>query len=137
MLPLQAGATPERRTILLVEDEVLIRLMLAEELRSAGFHVLEASNADEAWTILASSLPVHLLLTDIHMPGRMDGAALAGRARAQYPQLKLVITSSLPPRHDVLRSAASFFAKPYDLHALVRAIEELLPEPADGDPREP
>jgi CheY-like chemotaxis protein len=56
MLAVQVAAAPERPTVLLVEDEVLIRLMIADELRSQGLQVLEASNADEALTILESSL---------------------------------------------------------------------------------
>jgi CheY-like chemotaxis protein len=77
ILPAEAGTSSERLTVLLVEDEVLIRLMLAEELRSHGVQVLEASNAEEALTVLESSLPVHVLFTDIRMPGAMDGVALA------------------------------------------------------------
>lgn len=127
MLASQAGLKPERPTVLVVEDEVLLRLIVAEELRNRGIHVLEASNADEAWTILESPLPVHLLFTDIRMPGRMDGMALAKRARAQYPQLKLIMTSSNQPEGFVRASADGFIAKPYDLHAVVEQVQKLLP----------
>ncbi len=86
MLAVQVAAVPEKPTVLLVEDEVLIRLMVAEELRSQGLQVLEASNADEALAILESSLPVDLLFTDVRMPGRMDGVALAKLAQARFPR---------------------------------------------------
>jgi CheY-like chemotaxis protein len=105
---------------------VLIRLMLAEELRGQGLQVLEASNADEAATILESALPVHLLFTDIRMPGRMDGVGLAKFAQARFPQLKLIIASSRPPEEPVLHLADAFLAKPYDLSEVLEQVERLL-----------
>jgi len=127
MLASQAGLKPQRPTVLVVEDEVLLRLMIAEELRYQGIHVLDASNADEALTILGSSLPVHLLFTDIRMPGRIDGIALARLVRAHYPQLKLIMTSSNQPDGFVRETADVFIAKPYDLHAVVEQAQKLLP----------
>jgi len=127
MLASQVGLKPERPTVLVVEDEVLLRLLIAEELRSQGLHVLEASNADEALTILGSSLPVQLLFTDIRMPGRMDGVALARLVRAHYPQLKLIMTSSNQPEGFVWETADAFIAKPYDLHTVVEQVQRLLP----------
>lgn len=106
---------------------MLLRLMIAEELRYQGIHVLDASNADEALTILGSSLPVHLLFTDIRMPGRIDGIALARLVRAHYPQLKLIMTSSNRPDGFVRETADVFIAKPYDLHAVVEQAQKLLP----------
>jgi DNA-binding NtrC family response regulator len=58
-----------RRGILLVEDEVLTRLMVADEFRRRGFNVIEAQNADEAITILRSQVPIGLIFTDIRLPG--------------------------------------------------------------------
>jgi CheY-like chemotaxis protein len=124
MLAVQVAAALERPTVLLVEDEVLIRLMVADELRSQGLQVLEASNAEEALAILESSLPVHLLFTDVRMPGRIDGIALAQLAQARFPQLKLIIASSrhleAPPRADV------YLHKPYDLGRMIEEVERLL-----------
>lgn len=127
--------TLEWPTILLVEDEVLIRLMIADELRSAGFYVLEASNADEAWEILESALPVDLLFTDIQMPGEMDGIALASRARARNPDLKLIITSGrhLEAGVDAHIGAGEFVSKPYSLRALLAKIESLLGRTPDDE----
>jgi two-component system, response regulator PdtaR len=85
LLAVRAEIVPEKLTVLVVEDEVFIRLMLADELRGEGLQVLEASNADEALTVLQSSLPVHLLFTDVRMPVRMDGVALAKAAHARFP----------------------------------------------------
>jgi two-component system, response regulator PdtaR len=124
MLAVQVAAALERPTVLLVEDEVLIRLMVADELRSQGLQVLEASNADEALAILESSLAVHLLFTDVRMPGRIDGLALAQLAQARFPQIKLIIASSRqpegPPRAD------AYLNKPYDLDRMVDEVERLL-----------
>jgi len=125
MFAVEAGTSSEKLTVLLVEDEVLIRLMLAEELRSHGVQVLEASNADEALTVLESSLPVHVLFTDIRMPGAMDGVALAKFAHARFPRIKRIIGSSGRPEESIGECADAFLAKPYDLHELIAQVRRL------------
>jgi DNA-binding NtrC family response regulator len=124
MSAVEIAAILETPTVLLVEDEVLIRLMVADELRDQGLRVLEASNAEEALSILDSSLPVHLLFTDVRMPGRMDGFALAKLAQAKNPQLKLIIGSSHQPENSP--RADAFLCKPYDLDQLIEQVERLL-----------
>jgi CheY-like chemotaxis protein len=126
MLATQIGVNPERPTVLIVEDEVLIRLLMADELRSQGIHVLEASNAEEALTILESALPVQVLFTDIRMPGRLDGIGLTRLARERFPYIKLMLTSSHQPEGYTRESADVFIFKPYDLSAVVRHVEALL-----------
>jgi two-component system, response regulator PdtaR len=126
LLAARAEAVPEKPTVLLVEDEVLIRLMLADELRSQGFQVLEASTAAEALTVLQSSLPVHLLFTDIRMPGDMDGVALAKAAHARFPRIKSIIGSSARPEQSIDEFADVFLAKPYDLRELIEQVRRLL-----------
>jgi two-component system, response regulator PdtaR len=130
LLAVRAGIVPEKPTVLVVEDEVLIRLMLADELRGEGLQVLEAANADEALTVLQSSLPVHLLFTDIRMPGRMDGLALAKAAHARFPQIKRIIGSSARPEQSIDAFADAFLAKPYDLHELIKQVRRLLDQSA-------
>jgi len=125
------GPAPATPTVLLVEDEVLIRLMIAEELRDHGIQVLEASSADEALTVLESALAVHLLFTDIQLPGTMNGVALANLAHVRYPHLKLVITSSQEPCGDSGAVADTFIPKPYDLPAVIKRVEALLTQFAD------
>jgi len=125
MLAAEGAASPREPTVLLVEDEVLTRLMLADELRNQGLQVLEASNADEALTVLQSSLPVHLLFTDIRMPGEMDGVALAKLAHARFPQIKSIIGSSGRPE-SIDDFADAFLAKPYDLRELIKQVRRLL-----------
>lgn len=77
------------KTVLVVEDEALVRMMIVETLRDDGFDVLEAGDAAEAQEILSRS-PVDVLVTDLNMPG-MDGRALIARARERQPGLPAVL----------------------------------------------
>ncbi len=79
--------------VLVVDDEVLIRLIMADELRDAGYRVIEASSADEALALLTSGLSVDLLITDVRMPGTLDGLGLARAARQLRPELAIVVSS--------------------------------------------
>lgn len=110
--------------VLVVEDEAFVRLIAAEFLEDAGFGVIEAANADEAWRVLQVQPEIHYLFTDVHMPGSMDGFALAERAHRQWPHLKLVLTSGrLRPGRSDLPDHASFLPKPYRQEQLMSAIE--------------
>jgi DNA-binding response OmpR family regulator len=114
-------------TILIVEDEVLVRLMVADELRLAGFRVLEAMNADEALAILrASPHSVDLVMTDVRMPGSMDGVALAQLVRSTWPRLKIVVASGESVNWPCPHIADAFFGKPYDLEQVVQRIKSFL-----------
>lgn len=118
-----------KATVLVVEDEVLIRLMIADALRAEGITVIEASNADEALRVLQSPLPIQLLLTDIRMPSALDGLALAHAARATRPGLKLIVASSQPAARELAGLADAFFTKPFVLTAMVERVRSLLAEP--------
>ena len=83
------------RRLLLVEDEFLIRLTLAETLADAGYEVVEAEDADEALARLGES-PVDLLLTDIQLPGPVNGNELAKRVRAVLPELPVIFMTGRP-----------------------------------------
>lgn len=120
-----AAPLPVGFAVLVVEDDVLIRLTIADRLREGGFAVIEVSNADEAVAILRSQVAVDLVLTDVRMPGSMDGIALARLVRETRPELKLVVTSGNAASFD--RGVAdAFFGKPYDLDKVVGCIEGLL-----------
>ncbi len=98
--------------VLIVEDEVVVRALLAEELRAAGLSVTEAANADEAWAFLKAGGEVDLLFSDVRMPGSMDGIGLMELVRQHFPDIKIVMTSgNLGPRN--LGSIDKFLAKPY------------------------
>jgi CheY-like chemotaxis protein len=66
-----------------VEDEVLVRIKVADELRAQGYAVIEATNASEAISVLQSSMRIDLVLTDIRMPGDLDGLGLARMMRSE------------------------------------------------------
>jgi CheY-like chemotaxis protein len=114
-----------RATILLVEDEVLVRMSLAEELRSAGYVVLEASNADEALDVLRSQR-VRVVISDIRMPGRLDGVELARAIRAQHPEIKIVLASAESFSASHWADHDGFFLKPYDARRLIEHVKNLL-----------
>lgn len=111
--------------ILLVEDEVLIRLASADLLRNAGYSVLEASNAAEALVLLDSDHPFDAVVTDVRMPGEMDGVALARLIKAGRPSLPVVLVSGHldPADSDV---ADYFFRKPYAAERLIETLQELI-----------
>ena len=113
-------------TVLVVEDEVLILFSVAEELRDAGFEVLEASNADAALVALETHPEVNILFTDIDMPGSMDGLKLSAMVRKRWPPVRIIVTSGhLKVRQEDLPDAGQFFAKPYNLSSLVSTMRTL------------
>ncbi len=121
-------------TILVVEDEVLVRLSIAESLRDHGFTVIEAASGDEALTVLTAGLPVDLVFSDIHMPGRMDGVALAQWAASHYSYATVVLTSGVSSSLTLAQAAAplvrAFIPKPYDHELLGIRFKTLLEQRA-------
>jgi two-component system, response regulator PdtaR len=124
--PIADNETAEPPTVLVVEDEVLIRLMIAQELRMAGLRVVEAANADEAIRVLRRSPKIALMMTDLAMPGSMDGEKLAMTVNSNWPHIKIVIVSSFAPHWPVSRLAYTFIGKPFNPDRLVERIKQLL-----------
>jgi two-component system, response regulator PdtaR len=117
-------ATPAAATVLVVEDDFLVRLCAADALSEAGFNVLEADSGPAALRILEDE-PVDIVFTDINMPGAFDGAGLARRVRNRWPATAVVITSGRGcPDEDL--GQALFLPKPYMPDSLSRTIEEVL-----------
>jgi DNA-binding response OmpR family regulator len=116
---------PACATILLVEDEVLVRALVADRLRAQGYTVVEAANADEAVAVLGS-VRVGLVLTDIEMPGTLDGVGLARLVRTNHPEVKVILGSGRAIDGRAHASADDFAAKPYDFDRLLRRIATLL-----------
>ncbi|MBN9507692.1 MAG: response regulator [Alphaproteobacteria bacterium] len=104
-----------RPSVLLVEDEFLIRLTLAEALADEGFDVIEAENSAEALALLRAHPDLALLLTDLHLADGLSGAELAHAARQVAPQLPVIFMSGRPDSAPAMASApgAAFVAKPY------------------------
>jgi DNA-binding response OmpR family regulator len=120
------SATQAQPTILLVEDEVLLRLALADDLRAAGLHVIEAADAEEALNVLASRTPIDVLVTDIHMPGRLDGVGLVRRVKAQHPRIKVIVASAYESDDPVSRMVDAYFRKPFDFNEVRERIRALI-----------
>ncbi|MCB8819946.1 response regulator [Microvirga rosea] len=99
--------------VLLVEDEPLVRMAAADELEEAGFQVLEAGNADVALAVLeVRSDEVHVLFTDVDMPGSMDGMALAEQVYRRWPHVLLLISSgNARPHPDEIPDHGQFIPK--------------------------
>ena len=119
--------------ILVVEDNAGLRRIVVRQLRDSGYHVLEAPDADVAMAILEGPEPIHLLLTDIVMPGTMDGRDLARTAVRRRPLLRVLLTSGFPDARVAggggLVTETRLLSKPYRKEELRRAVREILDEP--------
>jgi len=103
----------------MVEDEALLLLCVACELREVGFRVLEACNADQAIRALEADHEIDVLFTDVDMPGSMDGLRLSALVAERWPPIKIIVTSGKPlVRAGILPAKATFIPKPYELTTL-------------------
>jgi CheY-like chemotaxis protein len=122
--------SPPPQTVLVVEDEVLIRLVIADYLRECGYRVHEAASADEAIVVLESrDVSVDIVFSDVIMPGRMDGFGLARWVRANRPQIDIVLTSGIDRSAEVagmLCRGGPLLEKPYEPQKVVDRIKQLL-----------
>ena len=120
---------PRLPSVLLVEDEALICEMVRDTFAESGFEVHAVCNAADALLHLAGNAPVDVLFTDINLPGELDGAALALKARELRPELPVVFASG---RWGLLDKLAAFpnssiLRKPYSLTQACRLVMELMP----------
>ena len=114
-------------TVLVVEDECLVRLDAAQTLREAGFAVVEAANADEALAVVARGEDVDLLFTDINMPGPIDGLELARRVNRLRPRVHVLLTSGkVRPGRGQIPGDGVFISKPYSSTAVARMVSAML-----------
>ena len=116
---------PKLARVLLVEDDVLVRLMIADELREAGLAVIEAASADEALAYLGAGGHADLVFTDIEMPGTMNGLEMARHLKAWTPSLPLILTSGKFMPQNV-GSLGLFISKPYSVDRAVQLVLEQL-----------
>jgi two-component system, response regulator PdtaR len=132
---LSSGATPTRRpqdgktsadsaTILIVEDEALIRMNAVQMVEDAGYVALEASNADDAIRILKRDSDIGAVFTDINMSGSRSGLKLAHAIRRRWPPIHLIVTSGLLAQLE-LPLGARFVYKPYENARVVALLHEL------------
>jgi two-component system, response regulator PdtaR len=116
----------KRAVILIVEDDVLIRMDAAQMIAGGEFDVIEAANADEAIAILETRLDVTVVFTDIQMPGSMDGLKLAAAIRDRWPPIKIIATSGrVTIDRDDLPDGGRFLPKPYSPAQIMKTLREL------------
>jgi CheY-like chemotaxis protein len=108
-------------TVLVVEDEVIVREFIQIELEDAGYEVILAANADAAIVVLEARPDIHLVFTDIDMPGSMDGLKLAACVRDRWPPVHIIITTG-KARPLTIPANALFIPKPYIGRAVVDAM---------------
>ena len=114
-------------TVLIVENEALVRLELAHHLGQAGMLVLAANDADEAIALLDKHPEIELMVTDVRMPGSMDGIRLAHHVRDRWPPVKIIVASGrLETELSELPSGSVFLAKPFEHGTLWQAATQLL-----------
>jgi len=119
----------EAQTVLVVEDEVLVRLVISDYLRECGYRVIEAGSAAEAITVLQSPETVHIVFSDVQMPGEMDGFGLASWVRKNQPWLKMLLTSGNARAANTagdLCQEGPLEKKPYHPQAVLARIQRLL-----------
>jgi DNA-binding NtrC family response regulator len=124
-----AGKRASLPTILIVEDEFLPRAMLSDHLQECGFMVFEAANANEAIHTIESGIPVDLVLTDVRMPGSMNGFGLAKWIIANKSKISVILASGETTQADAANELCDhipFFKKPYDLTAIIAEIRATL-----------
>jgi CheY-like chemotaxis protein len=113
--------------VLVVEDEMLLRMRAVDMVEDAGFTSVEAVDADEAVAILESRSDIALLLTDIQMPGSLDGLTLAHAVRARWPQIKIILVSGqLKPTDTDIPADSRFFAKPIEAGAVIAVMQNMI-----------
>src|ERR1700686_5521945 len=110
------GPSAVPRTVLIVEDEMLLRMRAVDMVEDAGFTAVEAINADDAIALLESRSDIELLFTDIQMPGSMDGLKLAHDVHERWPSIKIILVSGkLKPTEADQPTNTRFFGKPLEV----------------------
>ena len=114
-------------TILVVEDNVLTRSAVSDELRAHGFKILEASSADDAFMVL-NTMRVDLLFVDIHLPGPRNGLDVARYVHARGMPTRLILTSGMPDASEIrdLDYLGPFIRKPYLISHVIRLVSHSL-----------
>lgn len=122
--------TPNRISVLVVEDEALVRMDIVDALERDGFEVFEAANADEAIMLLVRISRIQVMFTDIDMPGSMDGLKLAAAVADRWPPIKIIVTSGYR-KVDIglLPHVSKFFQKPYNPDLVITTLHEMVVAP--------
>src|SRR6266850_6000384 len=113
--------------VLVVEDEMVLRLRAVDIVEDAGFTAVEAVNADEALAILEARSDISLLFSDIQMPGSLDGLKLAHAVHDRWPSIKIILVSGRVKVSDKDKPADSrFFGKPLEVKQMILELREMV-----------
>ena len=125
MMVLDHSSAPA--VVLVVEDEMLLRMRAVDMVEDAGFTSVEAVNADEAVAILESRSDIALLLTDIQMPGSMDGLKLAHAVHERWPPIRIILVSGQLRLASIdIPVDSRFFGKPLEAKEMIAEMQDMI-----------
>jgi CheY-like chemotaxis protein len=128
MMVLDRSAVPA--FVLVVEDEMLLRMRAIDMVEDAGFTPIEAVDADEAVAILDARSDISLLFTDIQMPGTMDGLMLAHAVHERWPLIKIILVSGqVKPGIIDIPTDSRFFGKPLEAREMIAQMQSMIGQP--------
>jgi CheY-like chemotaxis protein len=113
--------------VLVVEDEMLLRMRAVDMVEDAGFRSVEAVDADEAIAILESRSDIAMMFTDIQMPGSMDGLQLAHTVHKRWPPIKIILVSGqLKPANADIPANSRFYGKPLEAKEMTAELQRMI-----------
>jgi CheY-like chemotaxis protein len=113
--------------VLVVEDEMLLRMRAVDMVEDAGFTPIEAVDADQAVAILESRSDIAMLFTDIQMPGSMDGLKLAHAVHDRWPPIKIILVSGkLHLANIEIPADSRFFGKPFEARDMIAEMQDMI-----------
>jgi two-component sensor histidine kinase/CheY-like chemotaxis protein len=122
-----ADPNATKPVVLIVEDEMMLRMRAVDIVEDAGFTPLEAVNADDALALLESRSDIELLFTDIQMPGSINGLKLAHAVHERWPSIKIILVSGQVTPGEGERPADSrFFGKPLEMQEMIAELQEMI-----------
>jgi CheY-like chemotaxis protein len=117
-------------TVLVVDDEPLVRMLAVEQLEELGYHVIEAGDGQSALKVLSSTRPISLLITDVGLPGGINGRQLADAARTGRPDLEVLFITGYAENavlnHGHLDAGMHVITKPFQMDTFARRVKELI-----------
>ena len=122
---MSSNPNPSTTNVLVVEDEMVLRMRAVDIVEDAGFTAVEAVNADKALSILETRSDISLLFSDIQMPGTLDGLKLAHAVHDRWPSIKIILVSGLVKVSETDKPADSrFFGKPLDVKQMITELQK-------------
>jgi CheY-like chemotaxis protein len=119
--------SPVPAVVLVVEDDMLLRMRAVDMVEDAGYICVEAVDADEAVAILESRSDIALLFTDIQMPGSMDGLGLAHSVHDRWPPIKIILVSGQLKLASIdIPANSRFFGKPLEAKVMIAQIQSMI-----------